>query len=141
MSFLLDTCFLAELIKPQPSPPVTDWLSATEDHLLFISVLTLGEIQKGISRLPDSAKRRRLQTWLDAEVPQRFEDRCLPVTAAVALRWGQVQGEAYLKGRPVPVLDGLIAATALVHDLTIVTRNTTDMTECGARVLNPWGTV
>lgn len=137
MSFLLDTCFLAEFVKPQPSPLVIDWLRAT-DEPFFVSVLTLGEIQKGISRLPESHKRRRLQAWLDTEVPDRFGDRCLPVTAQIALRWGHEQGMAFQRGQPVPVADGLIAATALVHGLTLVTRNTADMAEFGVPIFNPW---
>lgn len=138
MSFLLDTCFLSELAKPNPAPRVAAWASAADESLLFVSTLTFGELQKGISRLPDSRRRQQLQAWLSTDLLGRFQGRCLPVTTEIALRWGQAQAVAALRGRPVPVLDGLIGATALVHGLTVVTRNTADMAEFGVPVFNPW---
>ena len=101
-------------------------------------MLTLGELQRGISRLPASRKRSRLQTWLDADLRQRFEGRILPIDVAVALRWGEVQARVEAKGTPLPVMDSLIACTALVHGFTVVTRNGEHFERTGVAVVDPW---
>lgn len=116
-----------------------DWLRATPEPSLFLSALTLGEIQQGISRLAVSARRQQLQAWLDDELRARFIGRVLPVDAAVCLLWGDLRTRAAQAGHTLPVLDSLIAATALAHGLLLVTRNVADFVGVpGLQVLNPW---
>jgi len=135
---LLDTCLVSELVCARPSPAVSTWVAAQQENHLFLSVLTLGELRKGIERLADGGKRTRLASWLDGELKLRFSGRLLPVDEEVAERWGIVCAQASRRGATVPVLDGLIAATALVHGMTVVTRNTADMLAAGALVHSPW---
>ena len=137
--FLLDTNFISELIKPRPEPKVTGWVESVDESLLFLSVLTLGEIRKGIAALPRASRRVKLDAWLDGELRPRFVDRILPIDEAVADTWGRIAGELAAHGvPPVPVIDGLLAATAANHDLTLVTRDTADVSRTGVAVLNPW---
>jgi len=136
--YLLDTCLISELIKPRPRKSVVEWVKAQEETDLFLSVLTLGELQKGISRLAEGRKKRRLQAWMDQDLRRRFQGRILPVDDDVACAWGAISAQAEARGRPVPVMDGLIRATAQAHHLAIVTRNTKDVQATGARVLDPW---
>ncbi len=135
MSFLIDSCALSELLKPRPSPRVSEWFDATGPEALFVSVLTLGEIRKGVEKLGSSRRRARIAAWLETELPAWFEDRVLPVDAGVADEWGRLL--ARLK-KPVPAIDSLIAATALRHRLTIVTRNESDFAATAAGLFNPW---
>ena len=114
------------------------WLEAQDEPSLYLSSLTIGELTKGIRRLPESARKHRLQDWVRGELPRRFEGRILDVNTDVAARWGVLVGEAENRGKPLPVIDSLVAATALHHDLTIVTRNVADLRRCGTKVLNPW---
>ncbi len=136
--FLLDTNVLSELVRPKPDPGVVRWIENAEEPLLFLSVLTLGEIRKGIMGLAAGAKRARLESWLQLDLRLRFENRILAIDEAIADRWGTIAGLAAAAGRPVPVVDGLLAATALHHNLTLVTRNASDIAGTGGRVLNPW---
>jgi predicted nucleic acid-binding protein len=137
--FLLDTNVVSELIKPRPEPKVTRWVEAVDESLLFLSVLTLGEIRKGIAALPRTSRRAELDQWLDAELRPRFAERILPIDEAVADRWGRVAGELAARGKPpVPVIDGLLAATAAQYDLTLVTRKSRDVARTGVSVFNPW---
>ena len=138
MKSLLDTCVIAELVKRRPSARVCEWVETQPEDRLYLSVLTLGEVRKGIARLPASRKRRRLEQWVEVDLRRTFHGRVLPVTAEIAERWGILSAEAQSRGRPVPVIDALLAATALVADLTLVTRNTRDVEASGARWLNPW---
>ena len=140
MSYLVDTCLLSELRKPQPAPAVVAWVERMPAHLLFLSVLTLGEIRKGVTKLPPSARRDRFERWLEIELPRHFFNRILPIDEKVALAWGQLHGEAELRGRPSPVVDTLLAATARVHGLTLVTRNLEDFRPFGLPLLDPWRT-
>ncbi|MEN8254360.1 MAG: type II toxin-antitoxin system VapC family toxin [Verrucomicrobiota bacterium] len=138
MKYLLDTCLLSELIKPDPSPKVVEWLSSQDEDHLFISVLTIGEILKGIGKLPKGRKRLRLQTWVDHDLQNRFKAKVLPIDAEVAETWGSISAEAEKKGRKLPAIDGLLAATAIANGLTVVTRNTKDIESPGANCINPW---
>lgn len=137
-AFLLDTNVVSELVSPKPDDKVLRWVEQTDESLLFFSVLTLGEIGNGVERLRSRRRRGRLESWLQVDLPRRFQDRILPVTAAIADRWGAVSAIAAAKGKPVPVIDGLLAATALLHNLTLVTRNTSDVSGTGVPTLNPW---
>jgi toxin FitB len=136
--FLLDTNVLSELIKPKPEPRVLHWIAATDEDVLFLSVLALGEIRKGIAALRAGLRRTRLESWLEVGLRLRFSGRILPIDEAVADRWGTLTALAAGRGRPVSAIDGLLAATALHHNLTLVTRNSSDVAATGALVMNPW---
>jgi hypothetical protein len=136
--YLLDTCLIAEFQKPRPSPAVRDWLARQHEGDLYLSVLTLGEIQKGISQLPEGRKKTTLQSWLDGDLRDRFQKRVVQISEDVALHWGRIAGEAQRRGTPAPVIDALIAATALTLDATVVTRDDTHISSAGARTFNPW---
>ncbi len=136
--FLLDTNVVSELVKPKPDGNVLRWVEETDESILFLSVLTLGEIRKGTASLRSGRRRGRLESWLQVELRERFRDRILPIDAAIADRWGAISATAAAKGRPVPVVDGLLAATALHHNLTLVTRNSSDVAGTGVSTLDPW---
>ena len=136
--FLLDTNIPSELTRQKSAAQVERWLDEANDEELYFSVISLGEILKGITVLPVSKRRDGLQEWLDGTLRPWFEGRILPVTAPIAELWGVLSGEYRLQGKQVNVADGLIVATALHHKLTIVTRNVKDLSGFGASVLNPW---
>jgi predicted nucleic acid-binding protein len=138
LSFLLDTSVISELVKPAPESNVIEWMKRTDEASLYLSVLTIGEIEKGIAKLPMSSRRERLETWVRQDLAERFRERLLVIDALVAAAWGRLAGEAEGSGKPLPVIDGLIAATGLAHDLTVATRNIEDFERCGARCFNPW---
>ncbi len=137
MSYLLDTNVLSETVRRRPEPIVLDWLRQVPDEALHVSVLTLGEIRRGVERAADGERRERLRLWLEHELARWFGPRVLPVDAAVADRWGRLLAEV---GRPVPTIDSLLAATALHHELRLVTRNNADFAYPGLEVVNPWST-
>jgi toxin FitB len=136
--FLLDTNCISELVRLKPEPRVMAWFEAVEETLLYLSVLTLGEIRKGVAALPQGKRRSRLETWLAVELQARFSGRILSIDAAVADRWGVLAANAKSKGKPLSVIDGLLAATAIHHNLTIVSRNAGDFTNAQVPVVNPW---
>jgi toxin FitB len=136
--FLLDTNIISELIKPKPEPRLVTWISGTDENLLYLSVLTLGEIRKGIEALRQPARRVQLETWLDSELRLRFSGRILSIDDEVADRWGVIVGRAASRKMGLPVIDGLLAATALHYNLTLVTRNSKDVVGTEALVFNPW---
>ena len=136
--FLLDTNCISEVVRSQPEPRVLDWMEAADESLLYLSVLTLGEIRKGVAGLPQGKRRTRLETWLELDLQARFSGRILPIDAPVADRWGLLAAGAKLKGRPLSAVDGLLAATALHHNLTIVSRNVSDFAHAQVPTLNPW---
>ena len=138
MKYLLDTCVISELIRPIPSPKVIGWIDSHDEQDLYLSVITLGEIQKGISKLAEGKKKMLLQSWLADELMVRFNGRILEVTTEAALHWGGILGDSEKKGKMLPVVDALIAAIAITNGLTLVTRNTTDMKASGAHLFDPW---
>lgn len=138
MSWLLDTCVISELARPRPSASVVDWIRACDERELFLSVITIGELEKGIAKLPGSARRTALERWVRRELPDRFRNQLLAIDSSVAARWGALVGESEARGQPLPVIDSLIAATSLHYEITVVTRNTDDLERCGARCFNPW---
>ena len=138
MNYLLDTCVISELVKPAADEKVTSWISNGIEETIHLSVITIGEIQKGITKLPASAKRRQLQRWLDNDLIERFENRIVPIDQKVARMWGKILAQAEKKGRQLPAIDGLIAATGLAYNMTVVTRNVSDMQVDGLSVFNPW---
>lgn len=139
MSYLLDTCVISELVKKAPPDAgVVAWLEQQNEDRLFLSAITIGEIQAGISKLPDSSRKTQLLSWLDNDLRRRFLDRILAIDLEVALVWGSKRGELSQIGVTLPFADSLIAATALAHGMTVVTRNVWDLQRCGAITLNPW---
>jgi toxin FitB len=136
--FLLDTNIISELVKPKPQPKVVIWIDSVDENLLYLSVLTLGEIRKGIASLRDASRRVMLEAWLDSDLILRFAERILPIDHAVADRWGGIAAAAAAAKSPLPVIDGLLAATALDQNLTLVTRNTKEIAVTGVPVFNPW---
>ncbi len=135
MSYLIDTCALSELRRKKPDANVVAWFEARSQQGLYLSVLTLGEIRKGVEALPNARRKDKILNWLEHELPLWFEDRILPVDAGVADEWGRLLARA---GRSLPAIDSLIAATAIHNRLTIVTRNVSDFNYAGIDVFNPW---
>jgi predicted nucleic acid-binding protein len=136
--FLLDANCVSELVRVKPEPRVLEWMEVADESLLYLSVLTLGEIRKGLAALPQGRRRARLEAWLEVDLRGRFSGRILPVDAAVADRWGLLAAQARRNGAPLPIIDGLLAATALHHNLTLVSRNVCDFAAAQVSVLNPW---
>jgi len=138
MKYLLDTCIISEVIKPKPNPQVIEWLSKREESTLYLSVLTFGEIEKGIEKASSPERKNKLKLWLEEELKERFEGRVLLIDMDVATKWGELQGKSEMVGKPLPTIDGLIAVTALVNNCIVVTRNTSDMKQSTAQLYNPW---
>ena len=136
MSYLIDTNVISELARPKPAKAVLAWFDSPPSEALNISVLTLGEIRKGIEQMPDGTRREKLRVWLEHDLIEWFGDRVLPIDIAVSDRWGRLVAQM---GRPVPSIDSLLAATALHHELRMVTRNQKDFDYPGLEVVNPWG--
>jgi predicted nucleic acid-binding protein len=136
--FLLDTNCISELVRPKPEPRVMEWIESTDERLLYLSVLTLGEIRKGAAGLPQSKRRTQLETWLEVDLQVRFAGRIVSIDAAVAGRWGLLAAQAKRRGEALSVIDGLIAASALHHNLTIVSRDTGGFPKGLVQIVNPW---
>ena len=135
MSYLVDTNIVAELARREPDPCVVAWFRKVPDAALHLSVLTLGEWRKGVESLAETRRRERLRVWLENDLAEWFGERLLPLSAAVADRWGRLLAQA---ARPMPAIDSLIAATAIHHGLRMVTRNEKDFDFPGLEVINPW---
>jgi predicted nucleic acid-binding protein len=138
--FLLDTNCISELIRSEPDPLVLQWVAEIDERLLFLSVLTIGEIRKGIAGLVPGKKKIKLESWLELELKIRFNNRILPVDAEVAERWGMLAARSKANGKPLAVVDGLLAATAWYHQLAIVTRNAADFSNTDVTIVVPWST-
>jgi len=138
VKYLLDTCVISELAKTSPNKKVISWTTRNNEADFYLSTLTFGELYKGISKLPPSKKKASLQQWVDEDLKERFKNRTIDINLRVVKVWGEIQGQSELKGRPMPAIDGLIAATGLVYNLVVVTRNISDMTQSEASLLNPW---
>ena len=137
MRYLLDTCVLSEFFKKQPHQQVVDWVESENEPSQWISSLTVAELKKGITRLVPSRRKTELERWF-GKTMIRFEPRVLSFDTAIAYRWAAMIAALESKGRPMPVIDSLIAATALEHNLTLVTRNESDFADTGVTVLNIW---
>ncbi len=139
VGYLLDTNVISELMKSRPSRSVSNWIVATPEELMYLSVITIGEIRKGIDLLEEvDPKRGALQSWLDHDLRIRFAGRLLPFDEWVAERWGQIEATARAQRDTLPTIDAQLAATALHHGLTFVTRNTSDVRPTGVPLFNPW---
>jgi len=137
VSFLLDTNVISEWTRPQPDPSVVAWLAQVDEERVFLSVTSLAEIQHGIELLAPGHRRRLLETWLLEDLPARFEGRILDVDSRVAVMWGVLMSRGRRAGRPFGSMDAFFAATAEVHALTLVTRNTRDFEALGIELLDP----
>ena len=137
MKYLIDTCVISEIIKPYPNKLLIEWIESIQSERLFLSVLTIGEIRKGISKLPNSKRKEKLSEWLNTLL-EDYQDRIIPIDLTIAENWGETQGLAEKKGVPISTIDGLIGAIARTHNLILVTRNEDDFINCNVSLLNPW---
>ncbi|MFI9404289.1 type II toxin-antitoxin system VapC family toxin [Nocardia sp. NPDC052316] len=138
MGYLLDTNAVSEWIKPRPDPGLIEWLHEADEERMFLSVITIGEIRRGVERMPNGRRKARLTTWLSDQVTDRFDARLLPIDLGVAQAWGRIRARAEGAGHQVDAVDALIAATAEAHGLAVVTRNEKDFRGTGVQVLCPW---
>jgi len=138
LRYLLDTCVLSEFVKPQPERKVVDWLNSVEPDQLFLSAVTIGELQFGISQRPPSNRRTELELWLNEALLQQFAGRVLSLDADTFVIWGQMAAQQRRQGQPVGVMDSLIAALALQYRMVLVTRNVSDFKSTRLSILNPW---
>jgi predicted nucleic acid-binding protein len=139
MPYLLDTNVVAEAMRAQPDTHVMTWLVAQSSAAVYLSVLTIGEIEQGIVRSAHPRRAERLRRWLHEDLIPGFGTRILAVDAAVMRQWGQITGRASLQGRPVGLVDSLLAATAITHGLILANRNARDVAALPVQTVNPWG--
>ena len=138
MRYLLDTNVISEWVKPAPDGGVVAWLAAADEDRLYLSVVAFAEIRLGIELLPQGRRRTRLTRWLDHDLGERFEGRIIGVDRSIAETWASLVAKGRRRGKTPPVLDAFLAATALVHGMTLVTRNIQDMADLEVPVLDPW---
>ena len=138
MRYLLDTCAISELVAKSPNPAVVQWIDSLDDGQVYLSVITLGEIKRGIEKLPDSVRRDRLNDWLNDDLLIRFKGRILAIDTPVMLVWGALTARMERQRRTLPAMDSLTAAIALRGGYHLVTRNERDFAETGVKVINPW---
>lgn len=136
MNYLLDTNVISELVSTKPDVNVIRWMNKIPGHAFFLSVLSMGEIRKGIEKITDHKRKQKILLWFEHELPRTFHNRILPITLDISDRWGRLQ---YQAKRSLPAIDTLLAATALHHDMALVTRNVKDFHDCpGLEIINPW---
>lgn len=138
MKYLLDTCVISEVIKKKPNENVLAWLQAQDEASLYLSILTFGEIEKGIEKSADQNRKAKLKLWVEDDLKQRFAGRIIPIDMNVVTQWGSIQGLAELAGRVMPTMDGLIAVSGVANNCIVVTRNLSDMEQSTAELFNPW---
>lgn len=138
MNVLLDTNVLSEVRRPAPDPKMLAWLDTVDEDRAFISVASIAELRRGIALMDDGRRREALTAWLAEDLPARFAGRILPIDPAIAERWGYLMAQARQSGFALSVMDGFFAATALVRELVLATRNTKDFAPLGVSLLNPW---
>jgi toxin FitB len=137
MKYLIDTCVISELRRPSPAASVLSWFDTCDESKIFISSLSIGELHHGISRLPDGKRKNDLLTWFN-QITEAFSGRILPITDKTSIIWADMRTKAESNGTQLPVIDGLLAATAQENELIFVTRNTKDFAITGVIMHNPW---
>ncbi len=138
MNYILDTNVVSELVAREADPKVINWIDSIDSESVFLSVITIGEIKKGIEKHPDSKRKKTLASWLEEDLLVRFRGRILPLDIPVLLTWGRLVASLEREGKPIPAIDSLLAATAVQTGFTLVTRNTGDFEPAGISVLDPW---
>ena len=138
MKYLLDTCVILELVTKYPRPQVVDFVDALDSDDVYLSVITIGEIAKGIEKLPKSKRKQELNAWLKEDLLVRFDRKIIPLDTEVLMQWGILIARLELSGTTLPAVDSLIAATTLTHKLTLVTRNVDDIRGTDMEIVNPW---
>lgn len=138
MNYLLDTCVLSEFTRHKPDEKVVRWVDGIDEEKLFLSAVTIGEIQRGIQRLPDSQRKNELLVWMNTSLIERFWERIQPVDTQTMLLWGSLTAQMEKSGQTLSFMGALIVATALLNNLIVVTRNVSDFLPSGVQVLNPW---
>jgi predicted nucleic acid-binding protein len=138
MKYLLDTCIISELAKAKPKKRVVDWVLQQNEEDLYLSILTFGELYKGIEKLSPSRKKEELHHWVENDLKNRFWNRIIDINLNIAEVWGIIQGKAERVGKPMPAIDSLVAATGIAMSLIVVTRNIQDMKQSGVGLLNLW---
>ncbi len=138
MNYILDTCAISELLKKDVNQNLVNWISSIEEEFLFLSVITIGEISKGVSDLPKGARKKKLFDWLNNDLLVRFKDRVLGVDKNVMLKWGELVSHQNSVGKTLPVVDSIICAQAISFECVVVTRSEKDFNVSGVKVVNPW---
>lgn len=138
MNYILDTNVVSELIAPKPNSNVTGWIDRVDSDQAFISVIAIGELRKGIDKLPQSKRKEMLDQWLREDLLIRFQDYLLPIDADIMMLWGSLNARLEIMGRPISAVDGLLAATAMRYRYTLVTRNSAHFVNTGILLYNPW---
>ncbi|NTU64757.1 MAG: type II toxin-antitoxin system VapC family toxin [Chloroflexi bacterium] len=138
MKYLLDTCVISELVAKQPQPSVIEFVDALDPDDVYLSVITIGEIVKGIEKLPKSKRKQELLTWLKEDLLIRFDGKMMALDTEVLVEWGMLAARLESSGRTMPAIDSLIAATVLAQQATLVTRNVADFAGAGVNIVNPW---
>jgi len=141
VTFLLDTNVVSEWVRPEPAPSVVTWLADVDEDEVFLSVISIAELRRGVALLAAGRRRQRLEKWLSEDLADRFHGRILSIDVLVAEAWGRITARATRAGRSVGAMDALVAATAEVHGLALATRNTKDFDHLGVSLFNPWAGV
>jgi predicted nucleic acid-binding protein len=137
-NYLLDTCIISEFTRPKPNQKVLAWLNSVDADRLFLSAVTIGEIQRGIADLPPSNRRTLLEAWLQEDISDQYAGRILPLDHDTFITWGRMIAHLKSRGRPMSVMDSLIAATVSHHKMVLVTRNVSDFESADVSLFNPW---
>ena len=138
MRFLLDTCVISELVAKQPDPGVVQWIDDVGEEKIYLSAITIGEIKRGIEKLPDSRRKSAFTEWLEDDLLTRFKRKILPIDVGVMLVWGELTAKLEVQGRKMPAMDSLIAAIASHGKLSLVTRNEDGFKHVDIPITNPW---
>jgi toxin FitB len=139
MKYLIDTCVISELIKKDPDKQVVSFINKQKEENIYLSVLTIGEIFKGISKLDDGDKKKSLNKWVNKDLLKRFENRIIDIDYNISAKWGEISGRLERKGSRPSVIDSLLASTCIVYEFVLVTRNIKDIKKLGCKYINPWG--